>query len=508
MKRNKQFSKGASGTGLSGRLAILTVMAVVIMLLSAAPASAGSLLTAPTGGETLRIGNTYNITWHYEGPIGLTNGVDLDLSTDSGATWTPIAHDVSTAIGSKPTPESYAWTVPNVLTSDARIRITVWYTTLGGSGLDPQAIINTGGTDESGDFRITHLIEIVVVLKAPTNLTATTASSSKINLAWSHDSLNETGYSIERKSGSGDFTEITETAANVNSYSDTGLTANTTYTYRVKALGNGDNVKSSDYSNEASAKTSNLIVIDPLIPLDPLFIELDAPAGLEAEAVSDSEINLDWTDESGAESGFSIERKEAGGSFEEIEQTAANTTSYSDSGLDADTKYTYRVKAIGNGLIILDSDYSNEDSATTEETPQNPQNPAQTVMRYYIGSLDYFVNDQAQSMDTAPIIKDGRTLLPIRYVATPLGAAVDWNAAEQKVTITMNGKIIELWINGSTARVNGVNTPIDPNNPNVTPIIVPPGRTMLPLRFIAENLGCQVDWNQALQEVKVTYPQN
>jgi titin len=54
--------------------------------------------------------------------------------------------------------------------------------------------------------------------------------------------------------------------------------------------------------------------------------------------------------------------------------------------------------------------------------------------------------------------------------------------------------------------VNGIGTPIDPQNPNVAPIIVPPGRTMLPLRFIAESLGCQVDWNQALQEVTVTYP--
>ncbi len=60
--------------------------------------------------------------------------------------------------------------------------------------------------------------------------------------------------------------------------------------------------------------------------------------------------------------------------------------------------------------------------------------------------------------------------------------------------------------NGGTARVNGVNTPIDSSNPNVAPIIVPPGRTMLPLRYIAENLGCQVDWNQALQEVKAAYP--
>jgi len=424
MNLKKQLLKGLSpNKGLAGRLALLAVMAVILSLLLAAPASAGSLLTAPTGGETLNIGSTYNITWHYEGSIGLTNGVDLDLSTDSGVTWTPIAHEISTAVGSTPSPESYAWTVPDLNTSKARIRITVWYTSIGGSGMNLQTYVYTGGTDESDDFQIGHVIKVPVLLKAPADLTATATSSSNINLTWTHTSSNETGYSIERKSGSGDFAVVTQTAANVNSYSDSGLTASTTYTYRVKAIGNGDNIHNSGYSNEASAKTSSSLIFKPKFPLDP-----HTPL------------------------------------------------------------------------------FPNENNATTEEDTQNPQYPAQTVMRYYIGALDYFVNDQVQSMDTAPTIRDGRTLLPIRYVATPLGAVVDWNAAQQKVTIAMNGKTIELWIDVSTAKVNGVNTPIDANNPNVTPIIVPPGRTMLPLRFIAENLGCQVDWNQALQEVKVTYP--
>ncbi|MCL4441424.1 MAG: stalk domain-containing protein [Firmicutes bacterium] len=142
---------------------------------------------------------------------------------------------------------------------------------------------------------------------------------------------------------------------------------------------------------------------------------------------------------------------------------------------------------------------------TRQAAAQPPVQAGQTVLRYYIGGSDYYVNDQIKSMDIAPIIKDDRTLLPIRYVAEPLGASVDWNPAGQKVTVTMNGKTIELWIDKNTARVNGIDKSIDPNSPNVAAIVVPPGRTMLPLRFIVENLGCLVDWNQTLQEVKVTY---
>jgi len=109
-------------------------------------------------------------------------------------------------------------------------------------------------------------------------------------------------------------------------------------------------------------------------------------------------------------------------------------------------------------------------------------------------------------MDVAPIIYEERTLLPIRYVAEALGAEVSWNESEQKVTITFKDIVIELWISKNNAKVNGVYKFIDPENPKVTPIIIPPGRTMLPIRFIAENMGCKVDWDANLREVKVTYP--
>ena len=152
-------------------------------------------------------------------------------------------------------------------------------------------------------------------------------------------------------------------------------------------------------------------------------------------------------------------------------------------------------------------------------TPATPSS-GQVVIRFYVGRSDYYVNGQAQSMNSSefgfpdldagantpavtPVISGGRTLLPIRFVATPLGATVNWDQAAQKVTVTLGGKTIELWIGQNTAKVNGVVTPIDPNNPDVTPLIIPPGRTMLPLRFIAGNLGCQVNWDQSQQEVTV-----
>ena len=88
---------------------------------------------------------------------------------------------------------------------------------------------------------------------APSGLTASTASTSQINLSWHDDSSNETGFSIERKTGTdGSYAVIAEVGANVTSYPDKGLSPATTYSYRVNAF---NALGSSSYSNEASAKT-------------------------------------------------------------------------------------------------------------------------------------------------------------------------------------------------------------------------------------------------------------
>lgn len=83
---------------------------------------------------------------------------------------------------------------------------------------------------------------------APSNLTGVVASTTQINLTWTDNSTNETGFKIERKTGTGTYAVVGTTATDVTTFSDTGLTPATTYTYRVYSYNAGGN--SPTYSNE------------------------------------------------------------------------------------------------------------------------------------------------------------------------------------------------------------------------------------------------------------------
>lgn len=177
---------------------------------------------------------------------------------------------------------------------------------------------------------------------APSNLNASTVSDSQINLTWTDNSTDETGFIIERRTSTGSYVEIATVGANVTSYSNTGLKESTTYYYRVRAY---NSAGYSDYSNEASALT---------LPA--------APSNLTATAISSTQINITWTDNSGGELGFKIERRTSTGTYRQIATVGPNTNTYNDSGLARNTRYFYRVRAYNSAG---DSSYSNEATAKT-----------------------------------------------------------------------------------------------------------------------------------------------
>ncbi len=120
------------------------------------------------------------------------------------------------------------------------------------------------------------------------------------------------------------------------------------------------------------------------------------------------------------------------------------------------------------------------------------------VQKFYIGKYTYTVNGEEKKMDTKPVIKNSRTFLPIRYVSETIGAKVDWNEADKRVTITHGTNNVVLYINQDAAKINGTLKKID------APPFILEGRTMLPIRFVSENLGLTVNWDPDKQEVTLS----
>jgi uncharacterized repeat protein (TIGR02543 family) len=128
----------------------------------------------------------------------------------------------------------------------------------------------------------------------------------------------------------------------------------------------------------------------------------------------------------------------------------------------------------------------------------------QTVIVLQIGKSTFTVNGSSKTLDSPPVIKNSRTLVPIRAVIEALGGTVGWDGTARKVTVTLGATSLNLWIGKSVATVNGTNTAIDATNAKVVPEIIN-SRTMLPLRFVSENLGCSVLWEDATKTITITY---
>jgi hypothetical protein len=238
----------------------------------------------------------------------------------------------------------------------------------------------------------------------PANLQATAIGTDKIDLVWENNSNNVTGFKIERSADSNaNFTEITSAVhGSSSSYNDAaGLGPGITYYYRIQAY---NNAGSSDYSNHASATTYTAALPTPY-----------APSILQASAVSSSQVNLSWHDNSDNENGFSIERSTDNSNYGQIATASANTTSYDNTGLAPNTKYYYRVRAY-NGAG--NSGYSNNTSATTANVaPASPSGLTATAVSSYSINLgwtdnstnetNFIIQRSANNVDFAEIASVG-----------------------------------------------------------------------------------------------------
>lgn len=107
------------------------------------------------------------------------------------------------------------------------------------------------------------------------------------------------------------------------------------------------------------------------------------------------------------------------------------------------------------------------------------------------------VNGETIAAKVPPLLFNDRTLVPARDVFEKLGANVDWNGEMQKVTVAHNSMLVELKIDDNTAIVNGSKVSMD------VPAKIIDSKTMIPVRFVAEQLNMKVGWDENQGLVKI-----
>lgn len=160
----------------------------------------------------------------------------------------------------------------------------------------------------------------------------------------------------------------------------------------------------------------------------------------------------------------------------------------------------YDVADFEDDGLFPDYDYAAKFSNATCVTPAPGQ--VMGVAIFKIGQASYNLNGVDVAMDVAPYIKDGRTMLPVRFVANAVGVSdnnIIWDAVSKTVTIIKGDRVIQMTVGSKTMLLNGAAIVMD-----VAPEIVS-GRTMIPLRFAGQALGAEILWDAATQTVTVNF---
>jgi len=293
----------------------------------------------------------------------------------------------------------------------------------------------------------------LLTFTAPTNLTLIKAEEDLVSIQWKDTASAESKYVVERKESDGDYIQLAVLEKDATYYDDTSVEPGTTYYYRVKAGQDSldpilKKIKTSytAYSNELEVRTpssSGIIIKDlskdallpggitkPPIKFNPRDIEItlpeapdsgtdeesetteepeiitepyeaepseiNPPEDLEAEAVSESEIELYWEDTSDGESGFLLYRNYTG-EWELAAALDADTTSYTDENLLPDTTYyyvlfAYRDETASTESNIVEVTTPGAAEAPVEAAPQPPaapealtaqaQNPTEVILTW------------------------------------------------------------------------------------------------------------------------------
>lgn len=309
-----------------------------------------------------------------------------------------------------------------------------------------------------------------------------TVNKDNITLTWNETTHEKgvKGYYVYRATTPGGQTIVPETDFWIEGtkYVDKKITPGTTYYYIVKPiLGDGYTGKASNEVKVYYPGTGNSITL--------------------TAKLNTGNITLEWADNNEKNVlGYYVFRATKSGKQTDLPETDFWITgkSYVDNKVVPGTTYYYIVRPVMKDKTL--GNPSNEVSITFQKI--------YGTIAMTLGKSIMIVNGKRMEIDpgkpTVPVLKNARTMLPIRALIEAMGGTVDYTSGEQKVTVKWNGKTVCVWIGKTVYTIDGVQKTMD-----VAPYISETGRTMIPLRFVIESLGCSIDWDGSTNTATISY---
>jgi len=413
------------------------------------------------------------------------------------------------------------------------------------------AIIESGKLTRSDGINVFAPIPVGNTPLAPSNLYVT-STNNQACLTWKDNSDNEDGFKIERKISGGAYSEIKTLSSNTTSYYDTGLSSNTTYYYRVRAYNSYGN---SNYSNEVNVTIKESDTTPPTITVS--FPKNNA-------VLNTKTFNITGRTESGASltiNGVSVPLQTDGSfvypvtisgatNFTLIAKDAAGNTSTFVLSVSLDTTpstltvsepkalaevhsqfvtvkgqterdatvkinganvqvnsttgvFEYSLKLVNPGLNIIVVKATDAAGNVSElSIPVNYIPKTKIILQ--IGNIYATVNDKTVKLDAAPYIKNGRTMVPLRFISEAFGATTDWNPTTRTVLITLNDLRITFQIGNLNAAIEKASSV----QPKIITLDAAPeitnSRTFVPIRVIGESFGASVEYEPQTKTITIS----
>lgn len=204
-------------------------------------------------------------------------------------------------------------------------------------------------------------------------------------------------------------------------------------------------------------------------------------------------ITLPWARLDG-EAMWDLYRSDNGASYKKVSDFPLTETEFTDHYVFVGHSYLYKLVSYDrNGQFI-----GITDAIKVRLVPAEADAGNEIILQ--IGNKTAYVNGEAYNLGVAPFIFNGRTVLPLRFVSEALGAEVVWNGKDRSITILYGDDTILLVLDQSAATVNGKKVVMD------VPAFTRNSITMVPIRFIAEQLQQEVAFDNDTKQVLITSP--